>query len=118
MKILFMLLFLVCACAKTEPSTGIIDNIKKDITVIDKQIENVKNTLPVECQTPTVKSQFENLREQVKAISAKAETVDVACKTEKEVLRQENSKLKIIIGFMFILCGGFIVLILKNYKIL
>lgn len=114
MRILFVLLFLVCACAKTEPSTGIIDNIKKDITIIDKQIENVKDTLPAECQTSAVKSQFENLREQVKTISAKAETVDVACKTEKEVLRQENSKLKIIIGFLILIFAGLIVLKIRK----
>ena len=114
MKILFMLLFLVCACAKTEPSTSIIDNIKKDITVIDKQIVNVKDTLPAECQTLAVKSQFENLREQVKTISAKVETVDVACKTEKEVLKQENSKLKIIIGFLVFIFAGIAFLKLRK----
>ena len=105
-------------CSKKEPSTAIVDSVKSDIVVIEQQIEYFKQGLPKECQNSSVSANLNTIQANIKTISTKVENIDLACKTEKEVLRQENSKLKIIIGFMFILCGGFIVLILKNHKIL
>lgn len=88
-------------CSKTEPSTAIADTIKEDIKVIEKEIVSVKENLPAQCRNKQLDTQLDTISVQVKNISTKVNSVDVACKTEKEVLTQQISKLHIIIGILF-----------------
>lgn len=113
-----LIVLYLCGCAKKQPSTAIAENIKSDITVIEQQVEDVKQNLSPECKTPVIMSNLNVIEKNVDNLKAKVESLDSVCLNQQEGLKQENAKLKWIIGFMVILCGGFIVLILKNHKIL
>lgn len=106
----------LCGCAKKEPSTAIAENIKSDITVIEHQIQDVKDNLPKECQTSSVKASLTAIQENVKNIKGKVDSQVVVCNTQNAVLQQENSKLKLVIGFLVFIIVGY--LILKFKKIL
>lgn len=114
------ILFIICVsvlfsgCSKTEPSTAIADSIKNDITVIEHQIKDVKDNLPKECNSPSVKANLTTIQENVKNIKGKVDSQVIACNTQNDVLRQENSKLKVIIGFLVIIALGFIFLRFKK----
>lgn len=101
MKCLIVLLCL-CACSKTEPSTAISQAVQKEITVLQKDIEQStcdnKNTLIV--RLDNIKSEIEN--------------VSLACSVEKDVLKEENKKLKIIITSLIIMCVCGVVVIKKR----
>ena len=110
----FFFLCLLSACAKKEPSTAIAENIKSDITVIEHQIQDVKDNLPKECQTPSVKANLSTIQENIKNIKGKVDSQVIACDTQNAVLKQENSKLKWIIGFLIFIIGSFIILKFKK----
>lgn len=97
-----LILILLCGCSKEEPIATISQATQKEITTLQKDIE---------------KSTCENkgsLIERLDNIKAEINNITLACKTEKEVLKQENNKLKIIIIslFLFIVLG--ITLIVKH----
>ena len=101
-------------CAKKEPATAIADSIKSDITVIEHQIQDVKDNLPKECQNPSVKANLSTIQENVKNLKAKVDTQVITCKTQNESLKQEISKLKIIIGFLVFIFAGIVFLKLRK----
>lgn len=106
--------FLLFGCAKENPTTAIAENIKSDIIVIEHQIQDVKDNLPKECQTSSVKASLTTIQENVKNIKGKVDSQVVVCNTQNAVLEQKISKLKIIIGFLILLFGGFIILKIKK----
>lgn len=106
--------FLLFGCAKENPTTAIAENIKSDIIVIEHQIQDVKDNLPKECQTSSVKASLTTIQENVKNIKGKVDSQVVVCNTQNAVLEQKISKLKIIIGFLILLFGGFIILKFKK----
>lgn len=107
----------LAGCSKVEPSSAIVDTIKSDIKVIEKQIATTEEILTVECKTPAVISQLDTLKEQVRAISTKSDSVNLACKTEKEVYTQQISKLRVIIFGLVLSCGLLVFVIIKRVKI-
>lgn len=114
--IIFWLLIaiLLCGCAKKKPLTAIAENIKSDIIVIEHQIQDVKDNLPKECQTSSVKASLTTIQENVKNIKGKVDSQVVVCNTQNAVLEQKISKLKIIIGFLIFIIGSFIILKFKK----
>ena len=103
-------------CAKKEPTTAIADSIKSDINIVEQQIEDFKQDLPSECKTPTVKVNLTTIQANIKTLAGKVDNLDKTCLTRLDVLKEENSKLKIIIGFLILIIIGYI--ILKIRKIL
>lgn len=97
-----LILILLCSCSKKEPSTAISQATQKEISTIQKDIQ--KST----CDNK------DSLIARLEGIKAEVKNIDLSCKTEKEVLKQENSKLKIIIFslFLFLILG--ITLIIKH----
>lgn len=97
-----LILLLLCSCAKKEPSTAISEATKKEISTIQKDIQ--KST----CDNKDI------LITRLDNIKAEINNISLACKTEKDVLKQENNKLKIIIISLslFIVLG--ITLIIKH----
>lgn len=115
--ILFCMLGGLTGCSTVDPSTAITDSIKQDVKVIEKQVATVKENLPVNCKTSVVISQLDIIQGQIKTISTKADTVELSCKTEKEVYTQQISKLRIIIGFLIlVIVGGIILKVRKNWN--
>lgn len=112
--ITFWCFSLLCGCSKTEPSTAIAESIKNDITVIEHQIKDVKDNLPKECNSPSVKANLTTIQENVKNIKGKVDSQVIACDTQNEVLKQENSKLKVIIVFLLTIGCGLIYLLTKK----
>lgn len=106
--------FLLSGCAKKEPTTAIAENIKSDITVIEHQIQDVKDNLPKECQNPSVKANLSIIQENVKNLKAKVDTQVITCKVQNKSLKQEISKLKIIIGFLVFIFVGIAFLKLRK----
>lgn len=104
--IILMIALCFCGCAKKEPSTVLTEATTKEIVQLQKDIE--KST----CENKDV------FIAKLNSISTEVKSINEMCLLRNNELKQENSKLKWIIGFMVILCGGFIVLILKNHKIL
>ena len=81
--VLFMVIFCLCGCSKEEPIATISQATQKEITTLQKDIE---------------KSTCENkgsLIERLDGIKAEIKNITIACNLKTEVLKQENSKLKI-----------------------
>lgn len=115
MKNKFLLIVcLLCACSKPEPTAVIADTIKSDITVIEHQIQDMKDNLPKECQNSSVKANLGTIQENVKNLKAKVDTQVITCKAQNESLKQEISKLKIIIGFLVFIFAGIAFLKLRK----
>ena len=91
---------LLCSCAKKEPSSAISQATQKEISTIQKDIQ--KST----CDNKDI------LITRLDNIKAEINNITLACKTEKEVLKQENSKLKIIIVslILILLASGYIII--------
>lgn len=98
--VLFMIIFCLSGCAKKEPSTAITETTSKEIVQIQKDIKNST------CDNK------DSLIARLEGIKAEVKNIDLSCKTEKEVLKQENSKLKIIIGslILILLASGYIII--------
>ena len=111
-----IILILLTGCAKKEPTTAIADSIKSDIKIVEQQIEDFKQDLPTECKTPSVKANLSTIQANIKTLSGKVDNLDKTCLTRLDVLKEENSKLKITIGFLILIIIGYI--ILKIRKIL
>lgn len=107
-------LSLITACSKKEPTVAIADTIKSDITVIEHQIQDVKDNLPKECQNPSVNTNLGIIQENVKNLKAKVDTQVITCKSQNDSLKQEISKLKIIIGFLVFIFVGIVFLKLRK----
>lgn len=76
------------ACAKKEPSTILTEETTKEISVIQKDIE---------------KSACENkdsLIARLEGIKTEVKSINEMCTLRYDSLKQENSKLKWIIGFL------------------
>lgn len=111
---LLCVLSLITACSKKEPTVVIADTIKSDITVIEHQIQDVKDNLPKECQTPSINANLGIIQENVKNLKAKVDTQVITCKSQNDSLKQEISKLKIIIGFLIFIFVGIAFLKLRK----
>lgn len=111
---LLCVLSLITACSKKEPTVIIADTIKNDITVIEHQIQDIKNNLPKECQTPSINANLGIIQENVKNLKAKVDTQVITCKSQNDSLKQEISKLKIIIGFLVFIFVGIVFLKLRK----
>lgn len=97
-----LILILLCSCAKKEPSTAISQATQKEISTIQKDIQ--KST----CDNK------DSLITRLEGIKAEVKNIDLSCKTEKDVLKEENNKLKIIIFSLFIFLSLIITLIIKH----
>ena len=117
-NILCILLIFLNGCAKKEPSTAIADSVKSDIIVVEKQLDDVKDNLPKECQNTTVKANLSTIQANIKTITAKVDNIDLSCKTEKEVYKQQISKLHIIICSLIAFCMLLIFVLVKRKSIL
>lgn len=91
------ILSLLSACSKTNPVSAVADNIKNDITIIESQIQDVKDNLTAECKTPYIDKNLEIIQTNVKNIKSKVDVQVSICDTQNKVLTEENSKLKWII---------------------
>ncbi|MEE1282381.1 MAG: hypothetical protein UHK60_09060 [Acutalibacteraceae bacterium] len=111
---LLCVLSLITACSKKEPTVIIADTIKSDITVIEHQIQDIKDNLPKECQTPSINANLGIIQENVKNLKAKVDTQVITCKSQNDSLKQEISKLKIIIGFLVFIFVGIVFLKLRK----
>lgn len=80
--IFFLLLLLLCGCAKTTPvSENIADNAINATTALEQ-------SLPTECKTEAITTQLVVIKTQIKAITN-------ACETEKSILNQDKTKWKV-----------------------
>lgn len=111
---LFIFVCLLSSCSKKEPSTAIAENIKSDIVVVEQQIQDIKENLPTECKNTTVKANLTTIQANLKTLTSKIDSQVIACNTEKKVLEEENSKLRIIIGFLIFIIAGWIILKIKK----
>lgn len=100
--IYFIVLLCLCCCSKKEPSTVLTEETSKEIVQLQKDIE--KST----CENKDVYiTRLNSIKTEVKSINE-------MCKLRYAELKQENSKLKITIGFfIFIICGLIIIRIKK-----
>ena len=112
--IILMIVFCLCGCAKKEPYVEIANQIKSDITVVEHQIQDVKENLPKECKNSTVNANLTTIQANLKTITARVESQVLACDDKRKLLESENSKLKIIIGFLIFIIAGWIILKIKK----
>ena len=98
----FILLCLLCGCSKKEPSTVLTEETSKEITQLQKDIE--KST----CDNKDVYiTRLNSIKTEVKSINE-------MCKLRYAELKQENSKLKMTIGFLILLLVGLIILKIRK----
>lgn len=89
-------------CAKKEPSTAISEATQKEIVVIQEDIK--KST----CENK------DSFIKRLDAIKTEVKNISLACNTEKEVLKEQVSKLKIIMVFLIVLVFLSIMTIIKR----
>jgi dipeptide/tripeptide permease len=98
-KILFLSFIsfsLFCGCAKTTPSISIKESTKQEIANIQEDIK------VLQCDDVAKKT----LTLRLETIKSDVENISLSCETEKEVYKQEISKLKIIITILIMaICG-------------
>ena len=111
-RLLFFSVFilLLCGCSKKEPYVEIADQIKSDIVVVEQQVKDIKDNLPTECKNTTVKANLTTIQANLKTIKVRVEEQVLACDDKRKLLESENSKLKIIIGFLIFIIAGWIFL--------
>ena len=98
----FILLCLLCSCAKKEPSTVLTEETSKEITQLQKDIE--KST----CENKDVYiTRLNSIKTEVKSINE-------MCNLRYSELKQENGKLKIIITFLLTIGCGLIYLLTRK----
>lgn len=100
--IILMIVFCFCGCAKKEPSTVLTETTTKEIVQLQKDIE--KST----CENKDV------FIAKLNSISTEVKSINEMCTLRYDSLKQENSKLKWVIGFLILLFGGFIILKFKK----
>ena len=98
--VLFMGIFCLCGCAKKEPSTVLTEATTKEIVQLQKDIE--KST----CENKDV------FIAKLNSISTEVKSINEMCTLRYDSLKQENSKLKIIIGslILILLASGYIII--------
>ena len=100
--IILMIVFCFCGCAKKEPSTVLTEATTKEIVQLQKDIE--KST----CDNKDV------FIARLNSINTEVKSINEMCTLRYDSLKQENSKLKIIIGFLSLIFGGLIILKIKK----
>ena len=98
--VLFMVIFCLCGCAKKEPSTVLTETTSKEISQLQKDIE--KST----CENK------DSLIARLEGIKTEVKSINEMCTLRYDSLKQENSKLKIIIGslILILLASGYIII--------
>ena len=100
--IILMIVFCFCGCAKKEPSTVLTEATTKEIVQLQKDIE--KST----CENKDV------FIAKLNSISTEVKSINEMCTLRYDSLKQENSKLKWVIGFLIFIIGSFIILKIKK----
>ena len=108
------ILFLLCACSKTEPSTALIKTTQESIKATQETVKSLDKIITPECKTTAINSILSDVNTRLSTLNKEVENIGLACKTEKDVLKEENSKLKIIITFLLIISCGLIYLLAKK----
>lgn len=94
--ILTFVCFFVLGCAKTTPSISIKESTKQEIANIQEDIK------VLQCDDVSKKT----LTLRLETIKSDVENISLSCETEKEVYKQEISKLKIIVSVLIMaICG-------------
>lgn len=100
--ILFMVVFCLCGCAKKEASTVLAESTQKEIIQLQEDIK---------------KSTCENkdfFISKLNSISTEVKSIDNMCKLRYSELKQENSKLKIIMAFLVLIFLSIIAIIKRR----
>lgn len=100
---LLMIVICLCDCSKRDPVVSIAEDIKSDIVVVEHQIQDIKDNLPIECQTPAVNSNLNTIQANLKTISVRVDEQVVTCNSDRDLLKEKNSKLRIINGFLILI---------------
>lgn len=100
--IILMIVFCFCGCAKKEPSTVLTEATTKEIVQLQKDIE--KST----CENKDV------FIAKLNSISTEVKSINEMCTLRYDSLKQENSKLKWVIGFLLTIGCGLIYLLTKK----
>lgn len=100
--------FLLAGCSKTAPSTAITEQVKSDIVVIEKQIEDVK----VNCKSE--ERALDIIKANLNLVKGQVETIDLSCKQEKNLFIEKNNKLKIINLFLTIILILLLYILIKK----
>ena len=98
-KILFLCLFL-SACSTTHPSESISNSIKNDLKALSSEVQSVGSILPKECKTDAIVGRLNEISIKIKNVSSQVENINLACKTEKQVIEQRVLIRNIFIGIL------------------
>lgn len=94
---IFVLLLALVGCKTTVPSQAITNNAVKDLQTVTQAVEHIKETTPKECKTDVLEADLRSILAQVNGVSGQIKNIELACKTEKNVLEQEKTTRDIII---------------------
>lgn len=86
-----LIILCLCGCAKKEPSTVLTEATQKEIVQLQEDIK--KST----CENKDV------FISKLNSISTEVKSIDNMCKLRYSELKQENSKLKIIMAFLVLI---------------
>lgn len=108
MKIIIVVCLLLCGCATKEVSTSIAD-------VVRSEVVNLKEDLKKSTCSPEDKESFTR---RLDALEANIKNIPLSCSIEKDGLKREISRLKLIVFSLIILIVGGGYMIIKKVKIL
>lgn len=91
---------LLCACSAKTPTESAVQAATESITALEK-------SLPKECKTEAVNAQ-------IAALTTQVENTLLYCENEKKVLKLEKDRLLMVLFFMTVVIGVYIIKKIKN----
>lgn len=101
-------LLLLTACKSTIPSQAITNNAINELNGITTAVEHIQATTPAQCKSDTLTANLNAIKTQISSVSGQIKNIDLACRTEKNVLQKDIRIREIIIAVLLLLIGAYI----------
>lgn len=111
LKLLFMPYVVFCfyvvvslsACSTTSPTKAIADSAIKDLHNITDTLDRIEKQTSEECKTDALMSNIAALRSQSVSISSQIKSIELAHKTEKQVLEEKITVREVVIASLSVI---------------
>lgn len=112
-----ILMIALSACRTTVPSQAITNNAIKELNGVKEAVEHIQTTTSAECKTEALTADLRAILTQVNGVSGQIKNIELACKTEKNVLETEKQVREVIIIFLLLGIVAYVFLRLKKWAI-
>lgn len=113
----FILMIALSACRTTVPSQAITNNAVNELNGVKESIKHIQATTTPECKTEALTANLRAIMTQVDGVSGQIKNIELACKTEKNVLETEKQVREVIIISLLLGIVAYVFLRLKKWAI-